>query len=122
MDELKRFDKYQLLIAILSASSFALSTVFFIIMYFTAQIVVEEGELQKIIYNPTLQGIYSFFTFAYTKYTGAFKRLAMVLWSANSTPLSSVIDFTDWGKCRNIDKMARLTMCFLTRKAVLFVL
>ena len=65
MDELKRFDKYQLLIAILSASSFALSTVFFIIMYFTAQIVVEEGELQKIIYNPTLQGIYSFFTFAY---------------------------------------------------------
>ena len=65
MDELKRFDKYQLLIAILSASSFALSTVFFIIMYFTAQIVVEDGELQKIIYDPTLQGIYSFFIFAY---------------------------------------------------------
>ena len=65
MDELKRFDKYQLLIAILSASSFALSTVFFIIMYFTAQIVVEEGELQKIVYDSTLQGIYSFFTFAY---------------------------------------------------------
>ena len=65
MDELKRFDKYQLLIAILSASSFALSTVFFIIMYFTAQIVVEDGELQKIVYDSTLQGIYSFFTFAY---------------------------------------------------------
>ena len=65
MDEVKIFDKYQLLIVVLSASSFALSTVFFIFMYFTAQIVVEEGELQKIIYNPTLQGIYSFFTFAY---------------------------------------------------------
>ena len=65
MNELKRFDKYQLLIAILSASSFALSMVFFFIMYFTAQIVVEEGELQKIVYDSTLQGIYSFFLFAY---------------------------------------------------------
>ena len=65
MNELKRFDKYQLLIAILSASSFALSMVFFFIMYFTAQIVVEDGELQKIVYDSTLQGIYSFFTFAY---------------------------------------------------------
>ena len=65
MAELKRFDKYQLLIAIISASSFALSMIFFVIMYFTAQIVVEEGELQKIVYDSTLQGIYSFFIFAY---------------------------------------------------------
>ena len=28
------------------------------------------------------------------KYTVAFKRFAMVLWSANSVPLSSVMDFT----------------------------
>ena len=65
MDEVKIFDRYQLLIAILSAASFALSTIFFIIMYFTAQIVVEDCELQKIVYDSTLQGIYSFFTFAY---------------------------------------------------------
>lgn len=46
----------------------------------------------------------------WAKYTGAFKRFAMILWSANSVPLTSVNDFTACGKWRNSDKIAFRTV------------
>ena len=65
MNELKRFDRYQILIGIIAASCFLLSIIMFIIMVFTADVVIEEGKIQTITYNFVLQNIYTFFTLAH---------------------------------------------------------
>ena len=65
MRELKLFDKTQLLIAIFAVASFITSIIFFFIMSFTSKTLVDEEGLSTIVYDPTLQGIYSFFTFAH---------------------------------------------------------
>ena len=65
MNELKIFDKYQLLISIIAVASFILSIVFFFAMSFTSQTLVDEEGMKTIVYNTTLQGLYSFFTFAH---------------------------------------------------------
>ena len=65
MNELKLFDKTQLLISISAIASLLLSTVFFFAMSFTSQTLVDEEGKSQIFYNPTLQGLYSFFIFAH---------------------------------------------------------
>ena len=65
MNELKLFDKAQLLLSISAIVSFLLGTVFFFAMQFTSQTLVNEEGVSQIFYNPTLQGLYSFFIFAH---------------------------------------------------------
>ena len=65
MNKIKLFDKVQLLIAIFTASFFLVSIIVYFAMAITSQVVVEEENIQKIVYNPTLQGLYSFFVFGH---------------------------------------------------------
>ena len=65
MNKIRLFDKVQLLIAIFTASFFLISIIVYFAMTFTSQVVVEEENIQKIVYNPTLQGLYSFFVFGH---------------------------------------------------------
>ena len=65
MNNLKVFDKTQFLILILTLSSFVTSIIFSMIMIATGTPVVEDGMVKEVVYNPTLQSLYSFFVFGH---------------------------------------------------------
>ena len=62
MNKSKYFDKYQLLLAIVTIASMIISTVLFIVMVITGtRIYDESGALTGIIYNNILQTIFTMF-------------------------------------------------------------
>ena len=61
MNELKRFDRPQLMIGIIGIASFINATIFFVIMFITASVEVVDGVIESITYNPILQSFYSIF-------------------------------------------------------------
>lgn len=65
MNKPRYFDKYQLMIAIIAVATTLISTILFIVMLFTSTITYDEsGVMSGIIYNNTLQMIYSMFLLA----------------------------------------------------------
>jgi len=65
MNNLKVFDKTQIRIMILTIASFAISIIFMIAAIATGEPVIEDGVIKDVIYNPTLQALYSFFVFGH---------------------------------------------------------
>ena len=62
MNKSRYFDKYQLMIAIVAVAMAIISVILFIIMLLTSTITYDEnGAISEIIYNNTLQMIYSIF-------------------------------------------------------------
>ena len=66
MNKPKFFDRYQLLIVIIGVACFINYIIVFSIAFMTAKATYKEpGVVDTVIYNPILQGIYSFFFFAH---------------------------------------------------------
>ena len=62
MNKLKFFDRPQLLIAIIGVASLALTVIIYLAMFITAQIVYnEQGIVETMIYDKTLQNLYTAF-------------------------------------------------------------
>ena len=62
MNKFKYFDRPQLLISIVGVSAFAISLIIYVIMFLTAQVIYsDEGVMENMIYNETLQNIYTLF-------------------------------------------------------------
>lgn len=64
MKELKFFDRYQLIIAIIGIGAFVTGLIIFVPMFLTATLEYDEiREMDIVVYNPILQAIYSVFMF-----------------------------------------------------------
>lgn len=62
MNELKRFDRPQLMIGIIGIACFINSIILFLVMFLTATVNYDsEGHMESLTYNPVLQSLYSIF-------------------------------------------------------------
>ena len=62
MKEIKFFDRYQLIIAIIGVGAFLTAMIIFVPMFLTSTVQYDaEGVVETIVYNPVLQVFYSVF-------------------------------------------------------------